>query len=49
MTIDVMKELPEVTTVCTWCGVLLTQGRPGAKISHGVCTACRAKIEGEDK
>ena len=31
--------------VCSWCGLILQEGTPGALISHGICTACAAKAE----
>lgn len=27
-------------TVCSWCGWVLTPGRPESQISHGICPEC---------
>ena len=31
---------PVSSTVCAWCGLLITAGDPTRPISHGCCPAC---------
>lgn len=26
--------------VCAWCGKVLKEGTPGARVSHGICNRC---------
>jgi hypothetical protein len=31
----------KLKTVCSWCKRVLTEGAPGAEISHTICTECQ--------
>lgn len=35
----------DLTVLCAWCGMLLTQG--GQRISHGICSRCARGFERE--
>lgn len=30
--------------VCAWCGLVLREGTPGARTSHGMCPACEKRM-----
>ena len=36
--------MTDYTIQCSWCGLILRQGDPGEKISHGICPACYDKM-----
>lgn len=33
--------------ICSWCQLLLREGSPDAKTSHGCCPSCVAKLNAE--
>ena len=30
--------------VCAWCQLVLREGTPSARISHGICAACERRL-----
>lgn len=36
---------PRYTVICAWCKVVLEQGPPDAKISHGICATCLDNVK----
>lgn len=37
----------ELRCICAWCGDVIREGHPGAKVTHGICQKCEAKVLGE--
>lgn len=33
--------------VCAWCDLVLREGSPDAKTSHGICSACASVLHAE--
>lgn len=41
--------LAELHTICAWCQAVLTEGRPGALTSHGICAECARRVQARVK
>ncbi len=35
---------PLLRIVCSWCGLVMREGEPGAETSHGMCPECLARM-----